>query len=396
MTSIQQLKAQLTLTTVAEKFNIPLTKGDGRQPCPFCSSHTAFKTTRNEHYVCFKCGKRGDILNLLVDYEICKTNQEAFRELAQLAAPGEHIYREKATGLADVHEYFLEQARKNPNILKDFATSRGYSLAVLKDVGYAPPGNDVPDHIRALLVRYNLWYEAKPSRPFFQDRLIFPVRDCNGSIVHFTSRAVDPTVEPRWMHSQHKPPINNYLYNLDQIPKDKDYVVVTEGVTDCLSLLEIGEPAVACFGVHNPMVHYAWALKHITHLVAIFDRDKYALGTEKFGQYKSWSNIMPGLINLSLELQIPIFCCMVPDWSGVKDVNDYLITIEYDPKEYRRHLANNCIPLEKFAFDLYKNDIKQHDQLWRLAKYNLELELMLKQFVDAAYPSWTSYLKTLL
>ncbi len=401
---IQALKASVSLAELANAFDIPITKGDGREPCPFCFSHSAFKVTRNTHYICYKCGKRGDILNLLVDYGISKDYKEAYAAIKEVAGVSDGVineYRVTLNELEEVHRYFLWLANGNPNVIEQFASSRGYNLESLAGVGFCPDVIDPDYRIKQLLIKHQLWYEQSTNGAAsccsLRGRLVFPIKNANGRVVHFTGRAVDKDVEPRWLHSRGKPSINHYLYNLDAIHNNhkQDYVILTEGVTDCLALLQLGEPAVGCFGVNSPLVQHAWALKHVSHIVAMFDRDKYPLGSERAGEYKSWSGMIPALIELSLDLKVPVFCCMVPDWSGVKDVNDYLQTISYDKRQFKQHLANNAVPLEDFTFELYKKKPKYHETLWRLAGQNDELRINLRQFVEDRYTCWSDYVKEL-
>jgi DNA primase len=400
---IQALKATVSLTDVASAFDIAITKGDGREPCPFCHSHSAFKVTRNTYYICYKCGRRGDIMNLLVDAGISKNYKEAYAAIKEIGGSTEvatTVYRQSLNELEEIHSYFLDQAKLNPSIIEQFAASRGFSdLQTLSQVGYCP-ANVEPDYrLKQLLVKHSLWYDSFKSHEecAFANRIVFPIKNASGRVVHFTARAVDNNVERRWLHSQSKPSINHYLYNLEEIyhQRKHDYVILTEGVTDCLALLQLGEPAVGCFGVNSPLVQHAWALKHISHLVAVFDRDKYPLGTERAGEYKSWSGMTPALIELALDLNIPIFCCMVPDWSGVKDINDYLKIIDYNRAEFKRFLANNAVPLGEFAFELYKQRPKYHESLWRLAKQSDELKLCLRDYVEKRYACWSDYVKEL-
>lgn len=400
---IQALKASVTLTELASVFEIPLTKGDGREPCPFCFSHTAFKVTRNSYYTCYRCGKHGDILNLLIDYGISQNYKEAFSLIKSKVTTTNNSTTEYKTTLNElehIHQYFLEIAKDYPSIKEEFALSRGYSLNSLFDVGLCIDGIEPDYKTKQLLIKRQLWYEEsdKGKGSFaLSNRLVFPIKNANGRVVHFTGRAIDKDVEPRWLHSRGKPSINHYLYGLDAIYQQRkhDYVIITEGVTDCLALLELEEPAVGCFGVNSPLVQHAWALKHVTHIVAIFDRDKYPLGSDRAGEYKSWSGMTPALIDLSLNLKVPIFCCMVPDWSSVKDINNYLSVIDYDKSVFKRHLANNAVPLEDFAFDLYKRKPKYHESLWRLASTNEELKINLKGLVEKQYNCWSDYVKEL-
>jgi hypothetical protein len=210
------------------------------------------------------------------------------------------------------------------------------------------------------------------------------------------------------MHSKGTPAINNYLWGLDQVKyQQQDYVILCEGVTDGICLKALGEPVVSCFGVNIPLVHHAWALKDLSHMVIVLDRDKYPLGSEQAGQYKSWSRMLPNLVELAGALpNTKIFCCMVPNWSGVKDINDFMLAIDWDLTEFKRYLANNSVTLTAMAVDLVLqlpggSTPKQHGDLWKLLKgnnFDASAASLLKQYVEQTEPyrgDWARYIADL-
>ena len=214
--------------------------------------------------------------------------------------------------------------------------------------------------------------------------------------MHFSARALDPKEELRWKHTSGTPPINNYLYGAKDLGAST-YAVICEGISDSRSLIQLGEPAVGVFGVTIPLVQHAALFRQCNCLVAFFDRDRYPLGHEKQGQYKSWSQVTSHLIDLAVELQIPVLCLMAPNWSGVKDANEYLTAIDYDRPTYQAWASKSYRQLHSVALEVLGNDLTQHASLWRLhaaVPNPVGLEEFREQILKD-YDSWESYLLAL-
>lgn len=397
---IKELKQTLSLETVAKDFNIPITTSHGRCPCPFCNSNSGFKVTKDVYYLCYRCGKRGDVFNLLIDWHIAEDTSKAFRLLkAKYGNANSVTYYQDYETANLIYTFYRRCAEDVNKELLAFLRSRGYpTTTLINEIGYCPESlprwaDNSTTQALARKGHFNM------GKLVFQNRVMFPVKDSCGRIVHYTGRSLDPLAELRWFHSTGTPPINNYLYGLHNIESFKtDYVVITEGVTDCCALREINIPAVACFGINSPLAHHSYSLKHATHLIAIFDRDKYPLGSDKAGEYKSWGPITPHLIDLAIATKIPVFCYMVPSWPNVKDINDFLKEIDFDLREFKRHLANDAVTLHEFTFDLYKSDTKKHEHLWRLnqAVPDSDSLIKIKQYVEGHYQDWSNYVLDLL
>lgn len=393
------IKDQLGLKQVAEQFNIGAINANGRGDCPFCYGSKSLKTTRDQYFRCFKCDASGSVFDLLIHSGQAKSFSEALSLLRPLI---DHTYIKQSSRRSILDKLWHDlQSIDSPEVI-NWLRSRGIPVEsvpreFLNDFAYWSTDftNLIHNRYSAKdledLTEYGLY---PPQR--FEGRVLIPIRNLSGDIVHFTGRSIDREVELRWLHTKGQPPINNYLYQLNQVFKQsQDYLILCEGVTDCLSLRTLGEPAVACFGVNLSLTQHAWAIKdRISHLVVILDRDKYSLGTPLAGKYKSWTGMMPNLIDLAVELKIPIFCCMVPNWSGVKDVNDFLKEIDFDLTEFKRYLANTAVDLEELAFNLYLEHPEDHDKLWLLLKHlnKPSATAKLRTYVEARYPSWTDYL----
>jgi len=100
--------------------------------------------------------------------------------------------------------------------------------------------------------------------PFFKGRIVFPYWS-RGRVVFMIGRKTPWTPDTNWEHSKYKklpvhndaskkhiaPCVNNgYLFNEDCLLANPERLIITEGVTDCISLMEHGFAAVSPVTVH--------------------------------------------------------------------------------------------------------------------------------------------------
>ena len=111
------------------------------------------------------------------------------------------------------------------------------------------------------------------------------------------------------------------LYNLWGLASYRDYVVITEGEIDCLTLLQFGINAVACPGSNLFKREWAKLFDHISKIYTCFDND-------------------PAGIEGSMKLSDEYFTdrdtynILVPRDNGAKDLNDLLIKANYQEEDF--------------------------------------------------------------
>ena len=110
----------------------------------------------------------------------------------------------------------------------------------------------------------------------YSDRVIFPFYKENIA-VGFTSRTTLADVHPKYLHNKG---FNNKqtVYPYDVLKEtETDYVVLVEGVLDCLSLWALGIPSMCNFGVANNLstskIAFLLSLGVETIYIS-FDKDK--------------------------------------------------------------------------------------------------------------------------
>lgn len=252
-------------------------------------------------WYCFGCGVGGDVLQLVEfvhDGVVTRGQSGAMPEshrqardflatrvgappLSQLGRSAEEIaeaeeahrltlrVRDALTALADLYHQRLVG---NAEVLTWFQSKYGIgeeTIARLK-IGFAD--NAEPSIVRALMEgpsAFTLRELAATSafrptaqdglNPFFDERVVFPYWS-RGHVVFMIGRLTPWTPDHEWEKSKYKklavrndrnnshvaPCIrNDVLYNEDVFVTRPDRIVITEGVTDCISLMEHGFPAMS-------------------------------------------------------------------------------------------------------------------------------------------------------
>ena len=265
-------------------------------------SHRSLHITLDKQgWYCFGCGVGGDVLQLVEFVQHgCVTRGQSGRmpeshRLARdfLAArvglpplskigrtPEEMVGAEEAhqltlrvrEALTAIAEMYHRRLTANPEVMTWFRGKYGIgeeTIARLK-IGYAD--NDEPSVARTLMDgpgAFTMRELAATSAfrptaqdgivPFFDRRIVFPYWS-RGQVVFMIGRRTPWTPDQVWEKAKYKklavrnerdhshvaPSIrNDVLYNEDVLLTCPERVVITEGVTDCISLMEHGFPAVS-------------------------------------------------------------------------------------------------------------------------------------------------------
>ena len=388
------IKESVSLQQVAERFSI---KTESKE-CPFpdCRSQKAFKVWDDRRFKCFKCGRSGSVYDLLIHTGHALNFQEAHRKLVQAFGNSDssHQYQSRIKTIASIFRLYRSAALTHQNRTEDYCQARGWTSALTTHpIGYAPHGHYLRENGISTSTLNSLGLLTCKGEELYQHHLVWPVYNATGQIVHLCGRSLNPSDELRWLSSPGTPPVSRYLYNAPAI-RDTDYCIVAEGVSDTYSLIQLGRPAVGTFGINASLLHHVETFGHLTHLIAFYDRDRYPLGHAKEGQYISWTQVLPHLVELACELKIPIFCCMVPDWPGIKDLNDYLVEIEYSNEVFNDYLRKSACSIHEMAYKVWINQPQHHDKVWRLHKAipnSSQLDI-LRNSIELRYGDWTQYL----
>jgi len=355
----------------------------GANTCPECHK-------RNKFYLydtgvkCFstKCSlnKFKDIINFYA-YRNNYSYNEALLELENNAGiNNSKIYDERnefLTHIISIYNNYLFS--KEGKVAINYLKKRGFLSEFLETymIGYAPSFNllKLYDVDKTLLKKHNLVDEY--GNDYFRNRIIFPIYSRNNKLVHLNGRYIndipkDDTGEDlisRYKCSKtYKTKITQYLLfenNLNNY-KNKKTVILTEGCTDSFTLYQYGIPVLGMLGIEKLSSHY-FKFKDLKQIICVFDNDRFPLDHPIYpNQYKSWSRILPELINLQHMLpNLNFKVWMVPPELG-KDINDYFLNYSY--KKAIKNIYNSSIDLLDFLIEEYKYDFSKHIELAKLCK----------------------------
>lgn len=217
----------------------------------------------------------------------------------------------------------------------------------------------------------------------FSNRIVFPIRSISGDIVAFTGRYIGSIPEvnkeplfPRWKHSsvQERPGVSSYLGLEENIPNySEEYVVLTEGYVDCLSLYQLGIQSLCMFGLHGLHKHIH-KLKKFKKIYCSFDIDTFDKTHQLFpNEYKSWRVVIPQLIDAQVMLPSSvIYVHFIPGEVSsnkgsfiCKDINDWVIASNPSKMEVMDRLSKSK-SLLNYLIETQGPNLQYHESLLRL------------------------------
>lgn len=374
--------------------------GEGSSICPSCGKKK-FSVWDNKRAKCWSnhCklnNNKGGVYNLVSLYQILNNYEESgkgyFQSLLDL---------EKRAGinsctslLKNSRSLFLEECLElyqwalhsaEGKEAKEYLIKRGFSEQSIKEygIGYAPNAYFLRGFDEINLVKLKEEKLLYYNKEYFDNRIIFPIRDLQGDLVHFVGRYLGDVpkdedgedVVPRYKDTQAVKNIlgtKAYLAFEHLIPQytksNIDTLYIAEGFPDTFSLIQRGFCAVGLLGLEK-LVSHKEKFRNFDQIIAIFDNDFYPKSHTKYPlQYKSWRKIIPQLIEIQKALpNLKIYTWMVPH-EEVKDINDWLIVNHQLSQEEIKEIINR----EK------KNLVLQLIEKWGddISKHRILLELI--------------------
>ena len=291
--SLEKLRERIDLVDALES-HIDLKRAGSayKALCPFHQEKTpSFVVQKGDsHYHCFGCGAHGDAIQFLMNY-LNLSFVEAVESLGErFHVPMERDDRKEEKGVNKsalkecmetasrfFHEYLLYSEEGRPALRYLF--QRGITLDFIKrfEIGYAPSSpllfkvlND-----KQVLAETGLIHES--GRPFFRERITFPVRDHAGRVIGFSARKIrEETFGGKYINTPETPlfkksrTLFGLNYSRRRIAKERRAILV-EGQIDCLKLIEAGlDLTVAALGT-------AFGESHIALLKQLGVRQAYIL-----------------------------------------------------------------------------------------------------------------------
>jgi hypothetical protein len=366
----------------------------GYQDCPFCKRTKKFKVSPHS-FRCYhpECNKKGGALDFIMFNKSCDLPTAIkFIKDAEGSKTDFAGWLERSRFLEQIFCGY-ENAVNDQTL--DFLNGRGY-ITALEDsnirIGHAIGDTPLQDIGFPLenLIKYGLAYPD--GKEFFRDRVIFPIRDFKGRMVHLQGRTTLSDIDLRWLSTSSKneaitvAPINQYLYEGDYYSNREsiEWLFLCEGISDGLSLIELNVPAVACFGVDINLLRFDKLFNKVKNLVVLLDNDVYPLLSVNAGLPKSWTAMLPYLVELQQATpQLNIWCCPPPVQPGIKDVNNWLQS-GLTANQFARYVMDHKACLFDFTLKIYAKDLRFHKfmlQLLTMPKFAPKIE-QFRKLVD--------------
>ncbi|HQV00023.1 MAG TPA: DNA primase, partial [Bacteroidia bacterium] len=275
--------------------------------CPFHNEKSPSFTVSpaKGFYKCFGCGKAGDSIRFVMDYEHV-SYPDAIRQLAKkyqieleettvtdtekLAETArENMFTVTAFAQKFYHQYLLD-SEAGKAVAQTYFAERGFTDATIKkfQLGFAPEGWQQFTQ-EALQQQYSLPYLIstgltieKEGKHYdrFRDRVIFPIHNVTGRTIGFGARYLKPqTNAPKYLNSPESDIYNKskVLYGIHHAKKSiiqNDNCYLCEGYTDVISLSQAGiENVVASSGTSLTVDQIKLISRFTKNITVLYDGD---------------------------------------------------------------------------------------------------------------------------
>lgn len=214
--------------------------------CPICGKKTLLINENDTAFVCFSCGKSGNLdylkiqlgkpveMPTIVENErLFALNKEAafyFRNaLNHYEEAKKYLYEERGMTQEIISEFGIGYANPDWTSAKQYLMSKGYTEEELIEAGI-------------------LFKSSKNNKTydFYRGRIMFPIKDSFGRVIGFSGRILE-CVEPKVDGDKKKNPkyINTNendifrkregFYNIDHFVPSENYLILCEGQMDTIA-----------------------------------------------------------------------------------------------------------------------------------------------------------------
>jgi DNA primase len=380
---IQEIKERLPIEEVVSRY-VKLDKSgiNLKGLCPFHSekSPSFFVAPHRGSFICFGCGKKGDVFTFVQEIE----GIEFFDALKRLAEEtgvkldtSKHDIKEKNDAYSIVEKACLVfQSFLHKDVYaQEYLTGRGLTAQTIAQfrIGY------VPDEWNLLYTELKKTFEEKDiiesglviknenGRVYdrFRGRIMFPIFDSNGKVIAFTGRILksEEKETPKYVNSPETSLFSksHVLYGLNfakQSIRKHNFVVLVEGQMDVIMSHQMGySNTVASSGTAFTQDQLQMISKLTPNLLLAFDSDSAGLATT--------SKVWEMAINQGLDVKIAFY-------EGAKDPAD---TIKENPEVWKE-IIKQAIHIIEFAA---RQVVKVSDERKRIKAYQEQVLPLLKR-----------------
>lgn len=360
---IDQLVSDSDIVAVLSNY-LKLTKRSSNYitHCPFHDEKTPSFTVspQKQIYHCFGCGKGGNVITFLQEYEglnfveaverLAEFNNVTVPRSSSANRPDHSEIYELNNMIADF--YFSALKNKKYEFVVDYLKQRGVNGETAKKftIGYAD--FDQHDLLAKLKEKFseetilksgNFLKNEKGIYPFYRKRLMFPIKNHSGNIIGFGGRTIDDSL-PKYLNSKDSPFFNKSreLYGFNNAKQDhkSDYFIVTEGYMDVIMLSQHDvNNAVASLGT-------AFSLAHLQNLFKLKKKIVFCFDSDEAGLKAAWRSFQFSLNQIFEDRTIRFL--FLPEG---EDPDSY---IQKNGREEFEKKISRSMQLESFAFQYLK------------------------------------------
>ncbi len=285
---------------ISEYITLEKTGSNYRALCPFHSEKTPsfFVSPQKNIFKCFGCGKSGDAIKFLIDYEGISFSEAIIKIADKYNIPVKYTKDTENTALLNslyetskkISLFYKNQLKKSKKA-KEYLQKRNinYQTADIFDLGYSPESvEELLDFCKNEnisvedLKEIGLISIAENGKVVdrFRDRLIFPIKDHRGRVVAFGGRSLSSDREPKYLNSPEtkiysKSRVLYGFFEAKDYLREKKEAILVEGYFDLLSLYQAGiRNVVATLGTAFTEEHGKQLKKFVNRVILMFDSDK--------------------------------------------------------------------------------------------------------------------------
>ncbi len=369
---------EVKLSDAVQKLGTQLKKHGAQHTgcCPFHNEKTpSFHVNDAKSiYKCFGCGEGGNnavqfymarkgltfpeaVEAVATDFgvPIIKVDNEATRAYAEK--------QEKTVELAAYNEAALKQWQKHPlpEDAKRHANYADFELA------YAPKGNTITNFTATKVAPKTLheigllsYSDKKESYyDFWQNRVLFPIRNHRGQLIGFGGRAVDPAEKAKYINTKSTALFDksNTLYGLHLAKgamRKENMVYVAEGYYDVMAMHAAGfTNTVAPCGTAITEGHLQQIKRSCTNLTLVMDGDKAGVKAADKGA------------RLAIQNGLNVQVCVLPDGLDPDDMVQQ--NAERAAEVIRQNTTDGILWLATTIYNAADNPAERSNQLKEIA-----------------------------
>lgn len=298
---LEEIKERIDIIDfISEYVDLKKTGQNFRALCPFHSEKTPsfFVNPSKKIFHCFGCGKGGDIITFLMEYENIDF-QEAIEILSRRAGlefessknkKKNEISKENFYEIYRLAANYYNELLKKSEKAKKYLQIRGITdrTAELFQLGYASSEKEgLYNYLKSKNINENLIKKSgliSHNYDFFRDRIIMPIHDVTGKIIGFGGRLIETINDlPKYINSPDttifKKGENIFgLWQAKNYIKEKNYVIMVEGYIDVILCNQYGfKNTVAPLGTALTLEQLKRIKRFTNRLLFVFDGDEAGL-----------------------------------------------------------------------------------------------------------------------